>query len=58
MAPSHGVFNVSRHLLIDIDETGIMLYSSERGFGQALKGQRAIDRSHPAHGISLFKFLF
>jgi len=51
LTPPHGVFNVPRDLLIDIDETGIMLYSSERGFGHALRGQRAVVRSHPARGI-------
>jgi transposase len=50
LTPPHGVFNVPRDLLIDIDETGIMLYSSERGFGHALRGQRAVVRSHPARG--------
>jgi hypothetical protein len=48
LPPPEGVLNVPRDLLIDIDETSIILYTAERGFGHALRGRRAVTLS-PSH---------
>jgi hypothetical protein len=46
----YGVVDVPRALLIDIDETGVVLFTTERGWGHALRGQRAVTKSPPAKG--------
>jgi transposase len=46
----HGVFNVSRDRLVDIDESGIVLYSAERGFGHSPRGRRAVTLSPSPRG--------
>jgi hypothetical protein len=48
LPPPEGVLNVPRDLLIDIDETSVVLYTTERGFGHALRGRRAVTLS-PSH---------
>jgi hypothetical protein len=45
LSTPEGVFNVPRDLLIDIDETSIILYTAERGFGHALRDRRAVTLS-------------
>jgi hypothetical protein len=46
----HGLFDVPRELLVDIDECSIVLYSAERGFGHAPKGQKAATLSPSPRG--------
>jgi len=45
-----GVLDVPCELLVDIDETGVVLYSAERGFGYSLKGTRAVALSRSQRG--------
>jgi hypothetical protein len=47
---SKGVLNVPRDLLIDIDETSVVLYSAERRFGHAPRGRRATTLSPSPRG--------
>jgi hypothetical protein len=48
--PPEGVLSVPRDLLIDIDETSIVLYTAERGFGHALRDRRAVTLSPSPRG--------
>lgn len=52
----YGVVDVPRALLIDIDETGVVLFTTERGWGHALRGQRAVTKSPPAKGKNTLFF--
>jgi len=46
----YGVADVPRARLIDIDETGVVLFTTERGWGHALRGQRAVTYAPPERG--------